>query len=46
MMKDKKYYCFNEILKFIDIPYDFERAKEYPFTSGAKMGLKDGKKHA
>lgn len=34
MMKDKKYYCFNEILKFIDIPYDFERAKEYPFTEG------------
>lgn len=34
MMEDKKYYCFNEILKFIDIPDDFERAKEYPFTRG------------
>lgn len=33
-MEDKKYYCFNEILKFIDIPHDFERAKEYPFTRG------------
>lgn len=35
-MEDKKYYCFNDILEFIGIPYDFERAKEYPFTRGVE----------
>ena len=33
-MEEKKYYSFNDILKFIGIPFDFEDKREYPFTKG------------
>lgn len=37
MSEEKKFYSFNEILKFIGIPYEFEKNnKEYPFNRGVE----------
>lgn len=34
-MEEKKYYNFNEILKFIGIDYEFDqKSRKYPFTKG------------
>lgn len=34
-MEEKKYYNFNEILKFIGIDYEFDKkSRKYPFTRG------------
>lgn len=34
-MEEKKYYNFNEILKFVGIGYEFDqKSRKYPFNRG------------